>query len=120
MPPNEKCPVCQLIVEDWHVEWYKTEYSALYRGLAAMDYPLCGQAIGFQQGDIGPAPPGVPLVKRNPEKAAEWAALGASYAGGTLHGYVSTPGAGSQYANYWTLFEVQQADSNEKAKQQGP
>ncbi len=85
-----------------------------------MDCPLCGQPVGFQQGTIGPAPPGVPLVRRNADKAAEWAALGAKYAGGTLHGYISTAGPGSQYANYWTLQQVQQSDSNEKAKQQGP
>jgi hypothetical protein len=40
--------------------------------------------------------------------------------GGTLDGYVSTPGPGSQYANYWTAQEVRQADANEKARQQGP
>jgi hypothetical protein len=120
MPPDEKCPNCQRKVEDWHVEWYKTEGPTLYRGRAAMDCPLCGQPVGFQQGQIGPAPPGVPLVRRYAEKAAEWAPLGAMYAGGTLHGYISASGPGSQYANYWTAQEVQQADSNEKAKQQGP
>ena len=49
-----------------------------------MDCPLCGQSVGFQQGKIGPAPAGVPLVRRNADKAAEWAPLGAKYAGGTL------------------------------------
>jgi hypothetical protein len=92
----------------------------LYKGLAAMDCPLSGQPVGFQQGKIGPAPPGVPVVRRYADKAAEWAPLGAKYAGGTLQGYISTAGAGSQYANYWTSHEVQQADSNEKAKRQGP
>src|SRR5438876_348277 len=67
---------------------------------------LCGQPVGFQQGKIGPAPPGVPLVRRYVDSAAGWAPLGAKYAGGTLHGYISTPGPGSQYANYWTPQEV--------------
>ena len=120
MPPNEKCPICLQLVEDWHVEWYKNEGSALYKGLAAMDCPSCAQPVGFQQGIIGPAPPGIPLVKRYTDKAAEWAVLGATYAGGTLYGYISTAGAGSQYGNYWTPHEVQQADANEKAKKQGP
>ena len=31
-------------------------------GLAAMDCPLCGQQVGFQHGNIGPAPFGVPLL----------------------------------------------------------
>jgi len=85
-----------------------------------MDCPLCGQPVGFQQGKIGPAPPGIPLVRRYAGKAAEWALLGAMYAGGTLQGYISTAGPGSQYANYWTPQEVQQADSNQQRKQQGP
>lgn len=59
-------------------------------------------------------------MRRYAEKAADWAPLGAQYAGGTLFGYISTSGPGSQYANYWTAQEVQQADANEKAKKQGP
>jgi hypothetical protein len=120
MPPNEDCPNCHRKVDDWHVEWYKTEGPSLFQGLAAMDCPLCGQAVGFHQGKIGPAPLGVPVVRRYVDKAAEWAALGAKYAGGTLHGYVSTIGPGSQYANYWTSQEVHQADLNEQGKKQGP
>jgi hypothetical protein len=120
MPPNEECPSCGRKVGDWHVEWYKTEGLALFRGLAAMDCPLCGQPVGFQQGMIGPAPAGVPLVRRYADKAAEWAASQAVAAGGTLQGYTSSPGAGAQYASYWTAQEVGQADANEQAKKRGP
>src|ERR1700722_16738887 len=120
MPPNEECPNCHQTVEDWHVEWHKTEGPALYKGLVALDCPSCGQPVGFQQGRIGPAPPGVPLVRRCADRAAEWASLGAKDAGGRLDGYISTSGPGRQYANYWTRQEVQQADANERAKQQGP
>src|SRR5947209_3112230 len=120
MPPNEECPNCHRIVADWHVEWYKTEGPKLYKGLAAMDCPLCGQPVGFQQGKIGPAPPGVPLVRRDTDKAAEWAASQAVSAGATLQGYTSVAGAGVQYASYWTLQEVRQADANEQAKKWGP
>ena len=120
MPPNEECPICHEKIEDWHVEWYKTEGPVLYRGLAVMDCPLCGQPVGFQQGKIGQAPRGVPMVKRYVDKAAEWAPLGAKYAGGTLQGYLSTAGPGSQYTNYWTPQEIQQADSDQQAKNQGP
>src|SRR5438105_2347578 len=98
MPPNEECPNCGQKVADWHVEWYKTEGPKLFRGLAVMDCPLCRQPVGFQQAKIGSAPPGMPLVRRDADKAAEWAVLGAKYAGGTLLGYVSTAGPGSQYA----------------------
>ncbi len=120
MPPNEQCPNCRQFVEDWHVEWYKTEGPLLFRGQAAMDCPLCGQPVGFRQGTIGPAPPGVPLVRRYADQAAAWAPLGALYAGRTLHGYLSTAGPGSPYAHYWTGQQVQQADADEAAKNQGP
>jgi hypothetical protein len=120
MPPNEDCPNCNQNVEDWHVEWYKAEAQLLFKGQAAMDCPLCGQPVGYEKGNIGPAPLGVPLVRRHADKAAEWTSLGAKYAGGTLEGYISTSGPGIQYANYWTLQEVQQADANEQAKQKGP
>jgi hypothetical protein len=110
---------CHEVVGDWHIEWYKAEGPLLFNGLAAMDCPLCGQPVGFHRGKIGTAPPGVPLVRRYAGKAAEWAPLGAKYAGGTLKGYVSTAGPGSQYANYWTPQQVQQADSEERAKDAG-
>src|SRR5262245_39450035 len=89
MPPKEKCPNCGQLVEDWHLEWYKSEVQLFYRGQAAFDCPLCGQPVGFQMGGIGPAPSGVTLMKRYVDKAAEWAVLGAQYAGGTLQAYVS-------------------------------
>ena len=76
--------------------------------------------VGFQQGKIGPAPPGVPVVRRYTDKAAEWAASQAVAAGGTLQGYTSSSGAGAQYASYWTPQEVRQADANEQAKKQRP
>ena len=119
MPPNEECPNCHQLVEDWHVEWYKTEGPLLYKGLAAMDCPLCGRPVGFLQGKVGGAP-GVPQLKRYVDKAAEWAASQAIAAGGTLQGYISVAGAGTQYASYWTSQEVRQADANEQAKKGGP
>ena len=120
MPPNEECPNCRRKIEDWHLEWYKTEVTAFYKGLAALDCPVCRHLVGYQQGRIGPAPPGVPLVRRYTDKAAAWAAFQALAAGGTLQGYLSTPGPGSQYANYWPAQEVQQADAAEQAKKGAP
>jgi hypothetical protein len=120
MPPNEECPNGHRLIEDWHVEWYMTEGPALYRGLAALDCPLCRQPVGFQGGRIGPAPPGVPLVRRHTDHAAEWAASQAVSAGGTLQGCMSVAGAGAQYAGYWIPQEVQQADANRQAKQGRP
>jgi len=31
MPPSEECPNCRQMIEDWHVEWYKTEVPSLYK-----------------------------------------------------------------------------------------
>jgi len=120
MPPNEECPSCHQKVLDWHVEWYNTEGPLLYKGLAALDCPLCGQAVGFQQGKIGPAPPGAHLVRRYADKAAEWAAAQAVSVGGTLQGYTASAGAGAQYAGYWTALEIRQADANQQAKTRRP
>jgi hypothetical protein len=120
MPPNEECPACQQIVSDWHIEWYRTEGPALFRGLAALDCPLCGQPVGFLQGRIGPAPPGVQVVKRSAAQAAAWAASQALAAGGTLQGYTSVAGPGAQYAAYWTPQEIGQADANQRAQNHGP
>jgi hypothetical protein len=74
----------------------------------------------FNEEKIGPAPTGVPLVKRSADKAAEWAPLGAKFAGGTLQGYISTTGPGTQYAQYWIMSVVLQSDSNQQAKKQVP
>lgn len=120
MPPNQDCPVCGQRIEDWHVEWYLTEWPALHNGMAAMDCPVCRQPVGLQQGNVGPAPPGVPVVRRSVAKAAAWAASQALHAGGTLQGYTSSAGAGRQYTGYWTAREIRQADADEQAKQQGP
>jgi hypothetical protein len=120
MPPNEQCPNCHRLVADWHVEWYRTEGLSLFQGLAALDCPLCRQPVGFQGGRIGPARPGVPVMTRQADRAAQWAASQAIAAGGTLQGYTSAAGAGAQYAAYWTLQEVRQADANQRAKQKGP
>jgi hypothetical protein len=120
MPPNERCPNCHELVADWHVEWYKSEGPSLYMGLVALDCPLCRQPVGFQGGKIGPAPSGAPLAARHAEQAAQWAAAQAVSAGGTLQGYTSVPGAGAQYAGYWTPHEVQQADAHQQAQKGGP
>jgi len=120
MPPNEECPNCHLRIDDWHIEWYKTEGPALFQGLAALDCPVCRQPVGFQAGKIGPAPQGVPLVRRDAAQAAEGAASQALSAGATLQGYTSGAGAGAQYAHYWSPQEVRQADVHAQATRRGP
>jgi hypothetical protein len=46
MPPNETCPHCGELILDWHNEWYEAvQRRAIYSGQAAMDCPLCRQAV---------------------------------------------------------------------------
>jgi hypothetical protein len=120
MPPNEQCPNCHRLVADWHVEWYKTEGPLLYQGLVVLDCPLCRHPVGFQGGKIGPASSGVPMITRDANQAAQWAASQAISAGGTLQGYTSVAGAGAQYAAYWTPQEILQADARRRAKRGEP
>jgi hypothetical protein len=120
MPPNEECPHCRFVVQDWHVEWYGTDVPRLYQGKAAMDCPVCGGAVSFQKGQIGMATASTPILRRHADKAADWAQVGASFAGGTLQGYTSTIGPGNQYATYWRLQEIVQADADQAAKNKGP
>jgi hypothetical protein len=85
-----------------------------------MDCPLCGERVGFAQGKIGPAPASVSVVRRDADQAAAWAASQASSAGGTLQGYLSSTGAGIQYANYWAPQEIKRADAMQQAQQRSP
>jgi hypothetical protein len=57
---------------------------------------------------------------RQADQAAQWAASQAISAAGTLQGYTSVVGAGTQYAAYWTPQEMLQADSHRRATQGGP
>jgi hypothetical protein len=114
MPHNQVCPCCLIKIEDWHVEWCKSEVPALYKGLAALDCPLCGEPTSLVGLVVGTAPLSVPLVRRDVHKAAEWAVDQA--AGGSLEWYTSNAGPGIQYANYWSLAEIQRADQDERAK----
>lgn len=118
MPPNQECPHRRRLIEDWHIEWYKSEATAINRGLAAMDCPLCGGAVLCRMLLIGLAPSGVPVLKREVTQAAEWAESQST--SGTLQGYISSIGPGTQYANYWTFPEVHQANAIEHAKKRGP
>ena len=120
MPPNQECPNCLQVVFDWHIEWHATEGPALYKGQVATDCPLCGEPVGFEQGRIGPAPPGVPLVRRSADRAAAWAASQAVAAGGTLQGYTSAAGAGRQYGGYWSGQVIKRADARQQANKLRP
>jgi len=113
MPPNEPCPHCGQLIGDWHNEWYDAaQRRAIYSGQAAMDCPLCRQAVlWFQSRDIA-APPvnaQLPVYQRSVILAAQWVPIReTSYV--NLAGYIANHPAGQRYAGYWQAIEVQQAD----------
>ena len=50
MPPNEKCPNCLQNVEDWHLEWYKTEGPAAFiAGLQQWTARFAGRLSDFSK-----------------------------------------------------------------------
>src|SRR3982750_3355323 len=76
MPPNEPCPHCGELILDWHNEWYDAALRrAIYSAQAAMDCPLCRQAVlWFESRDLA-APPGNaqgPVYQRSAILAARW------------------------------------------------
>ncbi len=113
MPPNELCPHCGQLILDWHNEWYEAaQRRAIYSAQAAMDCPLCRQAVlWFESRDLA-APPvnaQMPVYRRSAVIAAQWVPI-REPACVNLAGYIASLPAGQQYSGYWQQSEVQQAD----------
>jgi|SRR5579862_3035 len=111
MPPNEKCPVCGIVVADWHREWHTGEdQGKLFQGLAGMDCPFCEALIlhGRWQTPLVSAPTQTEAerVKRDVRQAAYWAIVSA---GMPLTSYLASP-QGRPYARFWSAAEIQKAD----------
>jgi hypothetical protein len=105
-------PHCRQLILDWHNEWYETaQRRAIFSGQAAMDCPLCRQAIlWFESRDVA-APPvnaQVPVYQRSAVIAAQWVPI-REPAYNNLAGYIANHSA-EQYRGYWQPNEVQQAD----------
>ena len=113
MPPNEPCPHCGQLLGDWHNERYEgAQRVAIYRGQAAMDCPLCRQAVlWFASRDLAtpPAKTPVPVYQRSVLIAAQWVPIREPTCT-NLAGYLANHPAGRQYSGYWRQSEVQQAD----------
>jgi hypothetical protein len=101
------------LVLDWHSEFYEREQrTAIYRGKAAMDCPLCRQPVlWFESRDItAPAENAeVGVVSRSALIAAQWVRIRETECI-NLAGYIANHPAGQQYGEYWQPSEVQQAD----------
>jgi hypothetical protein len=114
MPPKEPCSHCGQLIRDWHNEWYDAaQRRAIYVGQAAMDCPLCRQAVLWARSRDMAAPPGshqLPVYRRSATIAAQWVPIReASFA--QLAGYIANHPAGQQYRGYWAESEIQQADA---------
>ncbi len=84
----------------------------MFTGQAAMDCPLCRQAVlWFESRDI--AAPAVeaqiPVYPRSAIIAAQWVPIREPTCN-NLAGYIANHPAGQQYRGYWQQSEVQQAD----------
>lgn len=113
MPPNEPCPHCGELILDWHNEWCETaQRRAIYIGQAAMDCPLCRQAVlWFESRNIAALPVNaqVRVYSRSAVIAAQWVPIWEP-ACSNLAGYIANHPAGQQYSGYWQSTEVHQAD----------
>lgn len=113
MPPNEPCPHCGHLILDWHNEWYDAvQRRDIYSGRAAMDCPLCRQAVLWFESRAIASPPAnapSPVRQRSAFLAAQWVAVRETSCV-NLAGYIAAHSAGQQYRGYWTQSEIQQAD----------
>jgi hypothetical protein len=110
MPHNEPCPVCGLLVPDWHWEWHSDlDFREIYRGAAGMECPLCGAVVTHVSATLPllRADASVKSVRRDVNKASLWSRL--STCGAPLEEYLTTE-SGRHYASLWTQAEVRQAD----------
>jgi hypothetical protein len=109
MPPNELCPQCAALVEDWHLEWCPDGSPLLfYQASAVTDCPVCHRPVSYQGGVLSvPTSAALPLLRRQVAKAAAWARNN----GLTLEDYLRGPSAGQQYTGYFSQAAIQQADA---------
>jgi endogenous inhibitor of DNA gyrase (YacG/DUF329 family) len=115
-PANVPCPACGGVVQDWHTEWTDPTHGPdLYKGLRALDCPLCGEWVLYKEQKIQPVPTGdnPTRTKRAPLQAARWAKSQSPQ--GNLRGYLDQTAPGQQYRDYFTDQEFQDADADAQA-----
>jgi predicted RNA-binding Zn-ribbon protein involved in translation (DUF1610 family) len=115
-PSDTPCPDCGAVVQDWHTEWTDPAQAPdFYKGLRALDCPLCGAWVLYREGRIQTVPAGEKPEKtrRLPLQAARWAKSQSNE--GNLRDYLDQSPAGKQYAEYFTDQEIQEADADAQA-----
>jgi hypothetical protein len=115
-PANVPCPVCGGIVQDWHTEWNDPAFAPdFYKGLRALDCPLCGGWVLYKEQKVQEVPPGdqPQKTRRKALQAARWAKSQSRQ--GNLREYLDQSALGQQYCGYFTDQEVQDADADAQA-----
>jgi hypothetical protein len=115
-PANVACPVCGGIVQDWHTEWTDPAQAPdFYKGLNALDCPLCRAWVLYKVQKIQAVPAGEnpQRVRRLPLQAARWAKSQSRQ--GNLRDYLDQSPPGQQYRGYFTDKEIQDADADAQA-----
>jgi hypothetical protein len=115
-PANVPCPVCGGVVHDWHTEWTDPAYGPdFYKGLRAIDCPLCGGWVLYKGRTLQAVPPGdsPQQTRRTPVQAARWAKSQSRE--GNLRDYLNQSAPGQQYKVYFTDQEIQDADADAQA-----
>lgn len=115
-PANVACPICGNVIQDWHTEWTDPTYgSDFYKGLRAIDCPLCGGWVLFKDRQIQAVPSGdnPQRTRRLPLQAARWAKSQTKQR--NLRDYLDQSGQGKQYKGYFTDKEIQESDSDAQA-----
>src|SRR5208283_5533488 len=103
-------------VQDWHTEWTDpAQAPEFYKGLRALDCPLCGAWVLYKDRQIQAIAAGdTPhKTRRLPLQAARWAKSQSRE--GNLRDYLDQSAAGSQYAGYFADNEIQDADADAQA-----
>jgi len=112
-PANVPCPACGAVVQDWHTEWTDPTHAPdFYKGLRALDCPLCGEWVLYKAQKIAAVPAGENPQKTKciPLQAARWAKSQSRQ--GKLRDYLDQTSPGQQYKGYFTDQEVQDADAD--------
>ena len=114
MPPEIACPVCAIIVPDWHFEWHTREDQAeIAAGRRAMQCPLCLAGVAFDGFVVSQAPADRALARRAIRQAARWA----RNQNVNLHDYLVTT-EGCSFTGFWSDAEVETADQEAAAEPQ--
>jgi hypothetical protein len=115
-PANVPCPVCGGVVQDWHTERTDPAHAPdFYKGVRALDCPLCGGWVLYKDQKIEAVPAGdyPQKTRRIPLQAARWAKSQSRQ--GNLRDYLAQTAPGPQYQGYFTDQEVQDSDADAQA-----